>query len=469
MADLIDQIIERMEQRGQRRDSGLAAPGRKAAGTPTFGPPYSGTGLFSNCGFEDAVLTAFVGEGASIIDDIPWYGTMYSDTRWEVITQVASHGESEPDSDCESCPTCNLRSCWLNTCFGRYCRSSEEFSLERVFERAPGTNVRRLIGGITGLPDQLSWGNGQALNVPDLLTVAAGHCLRNLLVNQAYVGNPALTTPPGYEEMAGLALLINTGLLDAFDGSACGALDSDVKQFEGCIGDPGASDIARMLAYLRRMAHYRAQAAGWNPLALREEIRLRYEMWAEIAEAYPALEYARLGVTNYNEDALLRRVQDIKDRVMLPIDGAWVPVKFDSGIPATQAGNRFTADVYYLNTYYGAEPLIYGEYLDFNSAVNQLAASQAFAGAVQGKRLVPIDNGRFLAVVDDVHGTCIDVSVIVRPRILVKAPWLQGRIEDVCVRLLQPYPSPDYPMDFGGHKTVDEKVLYGPCNPPSPQ
>lgn len=438
--------------------------GRKATGTPTFGPPYSGTGLFSACGFEDAVLTAFVGEGQSIIDDIPWRPTLTSDTRWEVITQVAEHGEAEPTADCQSCPTCNLKTCWLNTCFGRYCRSSEEFSLERVFERAPGTNVRRLMGGITGLPDNLSWGNGQPLDVTDLLAVAAGHCARNLLVNQAYSGNPAANTGAGYEEMAGLALLINTGLVDAFNGAACGALDSDVKAFSGCVGDPAASDIARMLAYLRRQAQYRAQAAGWDATALQDEIRMRYEMWAEVAEAFPLLEYARLGVTSFNEEAMYRRVQEIKDRQALPIDGAWVPVKFDSGIPARQVGNRFIADIYYMNRYYGAEALIYGEFLDFNAAANALRTSALFGAAMQNGRLSVVDGGRFLVVTHDVHGTCIDASIIVRPRILVKAPWLQGRITDVCVRLLQPYPSPDYPMDFGGHKLVTADNLYGPCH-----
>lgn len=446
----------------------LGLPTRaKAVGTPTYGPPYSGTGLFSNCGFEDGVLTAFVGVGDSIIDDIPWYPTEYSDTRWEVITQVPEGGEAEPATDCEDCPTACLMSCWLHTCFGRYCRSSEEFSLERVFERNPGSQVRRLMGGITGAPQMLSWGNGQPLDVLDMLTVAAGYSLRYLLVQQAYVGNPGTTAPPGYEEMTGLQLMINTGLVDAFNGQACEALDSDVKAFVGCVGDEGASDITRMLAYIHRVTRYRAGRAGLDPSMLRPEIRMREEQWAEIIENWPALEYTRMGATAIESVNALGRLEEMRNRQALPIDGMWVPVKFDGGIPGeyAEAGETFTADIYYLNRFYGAEPLIYGEHLDFNVARNKMNAANAFAGFFESRNLKVTDGGRFLIVPDDEHGTCVNVSSIIRPRILVKAPWLQGRITDVCVRLLQPYPGPDYSGFVpGGHGLVDAPTFYGPCD-----
>ncbi len=456
--DFLEELLNEMEKRKTQR-------ARKATGTPTFGPPYSGTGLFSACGFQDAILTAFVGEGESIIDDLPWYPTVYSDTRWEVITQIVSNGEAEPTADCADCPTSYLRTCWLNTCFGRYCRSSQEFSYERAFEMAPGATPRRLIGGISGLPDMLSWGNGQQLTVEDMLAVVAGYSLRNLLVDQAYQGNPAVGGAAGYQEMAGLAMLINTGLPDAFNGQACGALDSDIKPFTGCVGDAGASDISRMLAYLRRQAHYRAIQGKLRPELLRDEIRMRYEMWEEIAEAYPLLEYTRMGANTFAAETMLGRVNEIKTRQALPVDNAWVPVKFDSGIPAVVngLGNRITADIYYMNRYYGQEPLIYGEYFDMRVPGRALQESVFFRGAMQNGKLNPVDGGRFLIVLDDVRGECINARAVIRPRILVKAPWLQGRITDVCVRLLQPFPSPEYPQDFGGHSATTGTTLHGIC------
>src|SRR4030042_6725393 len=200
---LIEQLYNEMQT--------LKTGGRKAGGTPTFGPPYGASGLFGNCGFQDAILTAFIGKGPGIIDEIPWYPTLYEDTRWDVLTQVAPHGESEPTSDCDTCPTCNLKVCSLHTCFGQYCRSTDEVALVKVARRAPGTTTRRLIGGIPSMPESLAWGDGTQLDIAEMLTVAAGYCLYDLVHNQAWQGVAATTAAPGYEEVNGLALPINHG------------------------------------------------------------------------------------------------------------------------------------------------------------------------------------------------------------------------------------------------------------------
>ncbi len=454
--DFFDMLLQEMEKRRKQ----------KASGTPTFVGPAAPTGLFANCGFEDGLITAFVGPGTGLIDTIPWYPTLITKDQWEVLTDVVQSG-SQPTTDCAKCQTASLRVCDLETCFGQYCKSTEELSLLTLMDRQPGATDRRLIGGLVGLPENLSWANGQQLSVQDLLVVGLGVFLRQELQTQSWQGDSSTTAPPGYDEMNGLERMVNNGLVDAFNGAACAAIDADVKIFNACIGDALAPNLYSYLAQIRRMTHYRARRAGMNPDQLEQEIWMREELWPCVAAAWPVLQYTAAGATTYNDEAVLRRYEEILSRQALPIEGKWVPVHFDSGMTGTweHAGERFRSDIFFLTKQFASEPFIYGEYHDFRAGLGALAKSPLFQKWAANAPLSAIDNGRFLAVVMDFNTVCIDATVWIRPRVLVKAPWLCGRVTDVCCRTLQPFPGPDYHGFVpGGHSGTTPPTTHGICD-----
>jgi len=63
---------------------------------------------------------------------------------------------------------------------------------------------------------------------------------------------------------------------------------------------------------------------------------------------------------------------------------------------------------------------------------------------------------------------CFDVQVYTKPRLIAKAPWLSGRIQNACCDVLQePYPdvtgTDRVYMKDGGRSTTTPPTLYGDC------
>lgn len=451
---------------------GLPAAGTqaRATGTPTYGGDYGAGGLFGTCGFENTLINAICGPGDGIIDQIPWKGTDLETRRWDVLTDITVAGQRAA-SDCTTCRTSSLHICTLDTCFGQYCGSTEEISLLQFGTRQPGTVTRQLLGGIPGLPASLTL-DGRELTPAEILLVGAGYVLRSAVQPGAWAGNNALVPGPGETDMNGLELLINTGLVDAFNGQACGAIDADVEPFTGCIGDVGASDIVRLLTVIKRYVDHRLISARLDPGRLRREIWMRMELWDAVAAAWPALYALMATPLAPAADAQMQQVifetwKEIRSRQALPIDNQWFPVHFDSGITGAYsgAGGNFTSDIFFLGMAYDREELIYGEYQDFSTTLASLLRDNTFGGLFKNGMTTILDGGRFLGHLDNVM-VCADATIWMKPRILVKAPWMSGRVTDVCAHLIQPYCGPDYPGFVpGGHSYTVPPTMYGPCAP----
>lgn len=451
---------------------GLPGPEAKATGVPNFQGAYRNTGLFGVCDTEAQLVTAFVGGGPSIIDDITWNGTEMEWTKWEALVDITQIG-NQPATDCEPCQRGELEVCELDTCFGQYCKSTPEVSLLKVGTKVPGAVERQLVGNLPMMPESMRL-RGRTLSPAEIMIVGLGYNLRREVQVQAWQGNAGATTPPGYEQMNGLARLVNTGLVDSFNGQACGALDSDMKPYNACIGHPGAPNIVAYFAAIKRHIDFRWSRAGMDPDVLQRAIYMRRELWDCVAAAWPISYYAQAaGVTigagrvfMYQDERQRTMYDRIIDTQMLPIDGEWFPVRFDSGILGTYGGgdgNRFHSDIYFLTLRAGNSPVIYGEYQNFDATIRSLVTHPAWKGIFSSGIISIIDGGRFLTHVNNVY-VCVDAHIWTRPRILVKMPWLQGRITDVCCDLLQPYPGPDYPGFVpGGRRVTPAHTRHGPC------
>ena len=110
---------------------------------------------------------------------------------------------------------------------------------------------------------------------------------------------------------------------------------------------------------------------------------------------------------------------------MFEVDGVPVDILTSGWIPQTSTAPNFCSDIYVLSRRVGADRILYNEYQDFTRTLAGVPANLV----VQGARVT--DNGKFLVLSQNVH-ECFNEEVFMKARLVLRAPWLQARITDVC-------------------------------------
>jgi len=106
--------------------------------------------------------------------------------------------------------------------------------------------------------------------------------------------------------------------------------------------------------------------------------------------------------------------------------------------------------------------VFYGQYQDFAKTLSGVPAENLVFGA----RVT--DGGRFLSYSKSVN-ECFNESVLFKPRLKLAAPWLQGRLTNVCAPFDIPpavsTPGDDYwwAGDSASEAGVVSPYFYGPC------
>jgi hypothetical protein len=126
------------------------------------------------------------------------------------------------------------------------------------------------------------------------------------------------------------------------------------------------------------------------------------------------------------------------------VDGVPVPIITTTWIPETEStvnGTKvFCSDIFVLTRKVGAGPVFFGQYQDF-------AATLAGVDIQQYGRARVSDGGKVLIWAQS-ENDCTSVSTLVRARLVLNAPWLQGRITNVCAPFtltpLSAVPGDDY-------------------------
>ena len=97
----------------------------------------------------------------------------------------------------------------------------------------------------------------------------------------------------------------------------------------------------------------------------------------------------------------------------------------------------------------GGFPIVHGEFQDFRAGRGD--AITGYSQELYGGTVT--DGGRFY-VWQDRTNTCFDTRVALKPRLIIAAPFLQGRITNVCVEPLNP-PLSSYPPDGSPYAFTD--------------
>lgn len=234
-------------------------------------------------------------------------------------------------------------------------------------------------------------------------------------------------------QWAGLDNLIKTGYTDSVTGLAAPAADSVVESYNAAI--TGTDSYGRTIVEAVTDAHYAAldrarQVSSVDPdyiLIMRPDtFRAATEEWASAYTTYRAD-----GATNQpvNRDgfALQQMRVDMSNGRYLLIDGMRVPVVLDDSIARETLGNNYyKADIYGVALRWGSRPLVYTEYFNMgNEDADEIANA---LGGVDDSRV--LNNGLYRVFKKNIGG-CYQYSFFARPRIMLDAPFVHFRVDDV--------------------------------------
>lgn len=441
--------------------------GKQPAGTPIVPPWFGQAGLFS-CLESDQLISAAVTD-VGIAAWLNWKGSVNRNREQGILASIQKE-TTEQDGPCDDCPSYEFTACSTSFCFGRLCADSPELLADemgvRPYENVP---IWRLYGSIPGGQQ-----NQMITRDDEWAMIMAGMVLNQHIAQVMWPGDPSNNSANGgYAEPKGLELLINTGYIDIHTGVLCEAVDSDVKAYNRQIpcdtANTNAFTLYRMMVSLYRTIQYRAETglgARINPsdmlfVSVPEVIDGIIDCLA--CTYYPCL----AGAGSTQGQINLQTAADFRDRMfaqeVFHIDGVDIPWMKDPFMTSTTGlafGDETCADLFLITRRHGPIELTFGEYQNMATAPDN-----TMFNASTVSRMFSTDGGRFLAAIENLN-YCWKAKLLVKPRVITLAPWLCGRITDICVRSPQHYPSPEPDSPYfvdGGHGTPLSKTLYDLC------
>lgn len=456
------------------KGGGYVGSSVKASGTPSnTAYLYECGGLFGRCDGPSTLINAMVGP-IGVESVLDWVGTDTEKEFVDALKAVTTTG-SEQSSVCGDCVKVSLKACAQLYCFGRFCRQTDELQFDRIGRRAnENVPVRTLFGAVTDAANNVIIENGTQISDAFMLqTRAVGYALRLKNSTLMWTGNPLNNAGNSYQEYMGFDVIINTGKFDAYTQLDCDSIDSFLMDFaNNAPTSDGAYAITNWFRRVLSQFQRRAEGAGmaWDTSTM--YIVMSPNAWDCVAKVYACtgIDLCSLGNDasriTASADQARDRFEEYLNRRALPINGRWYPVVIDSQISETTGQpNGTCSDIYFITTEINGEAITFGQYQDFNMTYGR--TRDELMSMFGSDDISITDNGRFALVRDNSRG-CFDVQAYTKPRIVAVAPWLLGRIQNVCCDVLQ-QPLPDvtgsgrtYELD-GGRTTTPPPVLYSDC------
>ncbi len=467
MTESIDKLIALAEQQTKVLEQ-LTQRDKMRTKAPALSPTYTelhGVGsLFGSAVIERDVITAHIrpqGLGSAV----PALPSVIEDPRFASITGYTATNGSEAAYPCSEAPAGYVKSCQLTAAFGRIMRDTQTIEIDKVVRRSTRGDFTDLIlrGQVLGMP--LFQPGGLGSNINDILNVVtksemviAGVNMERKLSELTWQGTPANNNVGGgYREFPGLDSQIATGQLDAESGTACPALDSDIKDFGYSDVCGTAKDIVEYLGMLEYYLRYNATQMGLMPATW--AIVMRPNLWFELSACWPCSYLSNrcrgatgavVAVMNDQTNTAMRDA--MRNEAYIDINGNRYPVIVDTGIfesnninNANLNAGQYASSIYMVPlSITGGFPVTYWEFMDYRMAQPDIAL-------LQGLQQFWTDDGRFLWAFEE-ENYCYKLKLKVEPRIVLRTPQLAGKIQNVKYEPLQHLrePNPDSPYFYDG-------------------
>ena len=438
---------------------------QKAASTTLTPTAYAHgqDGLMNNPNQRPQVVNAMV-MPRSLWSYLPMRMSVESNPIFPILTGITASTGDEPDSACDDCKVAgNLKVCNQTYPFGRLCMDSRPVQLDRIGE----------LTGRGEMKDQVIVGDPFAL-VPAYQPIDKNQVLRNEIMKKrtelltswflenadlAFVGTP-LNNTGGHLEFYGLDTLINDGKRDAITGVACPAADSLVVNFGDVQIDAAAAAFVTQVVEMYRAQKYNASRMGFSDMTF--GFVGRYSAFIKITEVWactylsyrcePAVEQAQVVIQGTEAARLL---DEMRRGYYLLIDGERVPFLIDDSIVETFPSGGVAESSLYMIPLRSAAfahtggAVSYWEFFDMNASLNEidgLRGSRQFFQALNG--------GTHLFYEKTPSNLCLQFGLVAKPRLIVEAPFLAGRIDNVRYQFINhernPFPGGAYYHVNGG-------------------
>lgn len=420
------------------------------SGTPDAQLVYGTGGFFANCGLDRTVINASMSP-TGMDAMIPVFGTQFLNPIFPYLTGFEDDGSAEPAGVCDDAPGGVIEVCHQTAAFGRYTRSSKEIEANELMQIVNGnvTTDLQVLGSVLGqghslLSSMTQEAGGWINRVVQVQMVIVGVLLQRLLCRQLWQGDPANNNAGGgYREFPGLDILISTGKVDAYSGVACGALDSDVKDFNYGEIDGADPDIVAWISMLCQYLENNSRGMGLEPVTW--VLAMRPQLFWELTAIWPCRyltdrcsDLASTQVTQLVGDNSVRMRDEMRNGRFLTVNGRRYPVALDDGIfedtPTTTAElnpGEFASDLYVVPLTARNIPVLYWEHLDYSKI-----SSQDLAVLNNKQRFFSSDGGRYMWAVQDLNW-CFKLQGKLEPRVVLRTPQLAGRLQHIKYSPLQ--------------------------------
>lgn len=436
-----------------------------SSGPITVGYSHGPGGFLTYPGVDPVMFQTVVGS-RTMLGQLPSMPSVFTNPTYFTITGVGADTGSEKDDVCDEPPVAGLvRGCLLTSVSGRYERGTPILEVNRLGQRNDRADPMdlTLVGSPIGSAGIFGDANTSVNTPQGLFTneVTRKFWERNvsfhrLLSRQLWQGNPSNNSNGGgYKEMTGFDILINTGHVDAETGASCPALDSDIKSFGNLRVDDNGEALVAALSYMVMTREDLADRTGLSPV--RYVLAMRPELFWEITAVWPCAyltyrcSFSNEGVLNVDATDQVRMRDDFRANQYLPINGKRYDVILDDGI-AEDDGNDgvtrgcFRSDIYLIPmSVVGGRSVTFLEYMDYSNPSIQ--------SAIQRMGLFTVE-GAFMTTVKQTLW-CLQWFSKIEPRLVMRTPWLAGRLTDVVYCPLQHINTafPDDPYYLTGGKT----------------
>lgn len=436
-AEVLEKVMARLD--AKEKEIGDESVTKTPANFHTGVRLHGSSGIFTG-GIEREVLTAHV-RPYGISSVLPALPSVMEDPRFASITGFTDTVGDEPTNACEDAPYGFMKGCNLTARFGMLRRDTNTIEMDKVMLRLNRGDFTDLVlkGRLLGLTNLIPSDLTEA-DVLDIITkaemVIVGVNTERTLNRQMWQGTWGVGT-----EFPGLDSQIATGIVDADANVACPALDSDVKDYNLADLD---ENIVEYLGMLEWYLFNNAETMGLNPVEW--VVSMRPDLWFELTSVWPCAYNTNKCATGLasSSSVVLDGRENTRDRdamrqgMYIDINGRRYKVITDTGIFEHNSTNNaslnpgeFASTIYMVPlTVVGNFPVTYREYIDYRKAspdINLLNGKQDFFWT---------DNGMFSWALEQVKW-CYKLSLKTEQRIILRAPQLAGRIDNVKYSPLQ--------------------------------
>jgi hypothetical protein len=411
--------------------------------TPSTVFGHGDGGLFSTPGLDKSLFSALTLPMNTLESRLPAFPSNDEYPMFGIMTGVTASSGSNPEAPCDDPPTAGMmKMCTKSAPFGLFSRATRALDAKDFGRRTNRGEMLdlNLIGNPFAAQDSFAqslagFGNAARNDIAKAF-YELGVAWSRDFATRIYAGNPANNTASdGYMEFWGLDALINTGYADAVTGTACPAADSIVHDWGSVDIADDAAGFVRTLTYMYRNLQFNARRMGLAPANI--VLAMSWGLFYALTEIYPITysTYRSTGLIPDNARLVVdsRAEREERDAMLngeyLLIDGVRVPVIVDNSIVETDDGGAFTSSLYMIPmTVLGNIPSTYIEYFNWAVPGGALDATEALgiAGAFDVR-----DGGRFLIARDSHTWTCVQMAAWTKPRLVMRTPYLAGRIENV--------------------------------------